>query len=376
MERLFHRLGRSVELTDAGQAFVGPGPAARPGPDAVFESVAGVRDLAAGRSTSWRSRRSPPTRSAGWSAGSARPTRASSVRIAAPDDDGAVDAMVLDGGGASSGSPSCRARRDELVASTLERQEIVAVCPPRTRLAASGRSRRAAAGHAAGHDAARHVDPRPARPGAGLGGRRAGDRGRDLAAGGDRAARAARARARRSCPRAGEAARRAGRGRRPAGADADPHDRPRAPAGAAHARGAGVRRAGPARRPPRQSDEPGEGSLIGNHRGCPRVYRAGYRKSRGEIACRCSRPSQVSQMPTAEEALPGRAERPFVVPDAALRAGHSARAAVPRGVPAGDVRDGLLLGCGAQVLGGRRRVHDRGGLHRWLHAEPDVRRGV
>ena len=37
---------------------------------------------------------------------------------------------------------------------------------------------------------------------------------------------------------------------------------------------------------------------------------------------------------------------------------------------------GLLLGRGAQVLGDRRRVHDRGRLRGRLHAEPDVRRGV
>ena len=39
---------------------------------------------------------------------------------------------------------------------------------------------------------------------------------------------------------------------------------------------------------------------------------------------------------------------------AALRARHAARAAVPRGARAGGLRDGLLLGRGAQVLGGRR----------------------
>ena len=46
--RLFHRLGRSVELTDAGPGFVGPRPPAHPRPDAVFESVATVRDLQSG----------------------------------------------------------------------------------------------------------------------------------------------------------------------------------------------------------------------------------------------------------------------------------------------------------------------------------------
>ncbi len=37
-----------------------------------------------------------------------------------------------------------------------------------------------------------------------------------------------------------------------------------------------------------------------------------------------------TQMPTADDALPGRAERPFRVPETPLRARHAARAAVPR----------------------------------------------
>src|SRR5204863_2670552 len=46
--RLFHRLGRSVELTDAGRAFVGPARQLTRDRDAVFESVATVRDLHSG----------------------------------------------------------------------------------------------------------------------------------------------------------------------------------------------------------------------------------------------------------------------------------------------------------------------------------------
>ena len=46
--RLFHRLGRSVELTDAGRAFVGPARRLTRDRDAVFESVATVRDLQSG----------------------------------------------------------------------------------------------------------------------------------------------------------------------------------------------------------------------------------------------------------------------------------------------------------------------------------------
>ena len=60
------------------------------------------------------------------------------MRIAAPEDDGAVVAMVLDGR-SELGLTELRPHRDELVAVSLERQELVAVCPPRTRLASSGR---------------------------------------------------------------------------------------------------------------------------------------------------------------------------------------------------------------------------------------------
>src|SRR6266550_3701037 len=46
--RLFHRLGRRVELTDAGRAFVGPARQLMRDRDAVLESVATIRDLEAG----------------------------------------------------------------------------------------------------------------------------------------------------------------------------------------------------------------------------------------------------------------------------------------------------------------------------------------
>src|SRR6185369_17927690 len=46
--RLFHRLGRSVELTDAGRAFVGPARQLVRDRDAVLESVAAVRELGTG----------------------------------------------------------------------------------------------------------------------------------------------------------------------------------------------------------------------------------------------------------------------------------------------------------------------------------------
>ena len=60
------------------------------------------------------------------------------VHIAAPEGDGAVIAMVLDGR-SEIGLTELHRGRDELVSVSLERQEIVAVCPPRTRLATAGR---------------------------------------------------------------------------------------------------------------------------------------------------------------------------------------------------------------------------------------------
>ncbi len=136
--RLFHRLGRSVELTDAGRAFVGPARQLTRDRDAVFESVAVVRDLRSGTLDIV----ALPTLAAdplGRLVGGFRKANPGiAVRIAAPEDDGAVVAMVLDGR-SELGLTELRAHRDELVGVSLERQELVAVCPPRTRLASSGR---------------------------------------------------------------------------------------------------------------------------------------------------------------------------------------------------------------------------------------------
>jgi LysR family carnitine catabolism transcriptional activator len=140
--RLFHRLGRSVELTDAGRAFVGPARRLTRDREAVFESVATVRDLHGGTLDIV----ALPTLAAdplGRLVGGLRKAHPGiAVRIAAPEDDGAVVAMVLDGR-SELGLTELRTHReksgDELVAVSLERQELVAVCPPRTRLATSGR---------------------------------------------------------------------------------------------------------------------------------------------------------------------------------------------------------------------------------------------
>ena len=101
--RLFHRLGRRVELTDAGRAFVGPARQLARDRDAVFESVATVRDLHSGTldivvaPDAGRRSAGPPGR-----AGSARRNPGIAVRIAAPEDDGAVVAPWCSTAAASS----------------------------------------------------------------------------------------------------------------------------------------------------------------------------------------------------------------------------------------------------------------------------------
>src|SRR3954468_2352135 len=124
--RLFHRLGRSVELTDAGRAFVGPARQLTRDRDAVFESVAVVRDLRSGTLDIV----ALPTLAAdplGRLVGGFRKVNPGiAVRIAAPEDDRSVVAMVLDGR-SELGLTELRAPREELVSVSLERQELVAV---------------------------------------------------------------------------------------------------------------------------------------------------------------------------------------------------------------------------------------------------------
>ena len=136
--RLFHRLGRSVELTDAGEAFVGPARRLIRDRNAVLESVAGVQGLRAG-TLDFVALSTLAADPLGELVGHFRKAHPGIVvRIAAPDDVSSVDAMVLDGR-CELGLTELPPRRDELVSVALERQEIVAVCPPRTRLAAPGR---------------------------------------------------------------------------------------------------------------------------------------------------------------------------------------------------------------------------------------------
>src|SRR5271154_6593594 len=123
--RLFHRLGRSVELTDAGHAFVGPARQLTRDRDAVIESVAGVRGLHSG-TLDFVSLSTLAADPLGGLVGRFRKAHPGvAVRIAAPDDLGAIDPMVLDGR-CELGLTELPPRREELVSVTLERQEIVA----------------------------------------------------------------------------------------------------------------------------------------------------------------------------------------------------------------------------------------------------------
>ena len=80
------------------------------------------------------------------------------VRIAEPEDAARLAEQVA-AGRSEVGLAELPARRDDLVAIKLARQEIVAVCPPGTELPAPGRLPVAPArGHAARRDAAGHVD--------------------------------------------------------------------------------------------------------------------------------------------------------------------------------------------------------------------------
>jgi DNA-binding transcriptional LysR family regulator len=136
--RLFDRLGRSVELTDAGRAIVGPARQLLRDRDGVLEAVAGVRSLEAG-TIDFVALSTLAADPLGRLVGRFREAHPGVVvRIAAPDDLASVDAMVLDGR-CELGLTELPPRREELVAVTLERQEIMAVCPPRTRLPAPGR---------------------------------------------------------------------------------------------------------------------------------------------------------------------------------------------------------------------------------------------
>ena len=258
----------------------GPGPPADPGPRRgarVGGRACGA--CARGHSTSCRSRPSRPIRSAGWSAASARRIRGSRCASRRPTTS-APSTPWCSTGAASSGSPSCR-------------RAATSSCRSRSSARRSWRCARPAPG-----SRRRAGCPWPSCATCRWSRRRAGLSTRDLL---DRALAAAGvepliavetsqreaiaplvlAGAGTSFLPAGlaEVARRPGCGRGPAGADAHPHDRSRAPPGAAHAGGAGVRGAGPAQAEP-LTGRPGGTDRRGEPSRAPRRYRSPHRPSR------------------------------------------------------------------------------------------------
>ena len=161
---LFERAGRTVRLTAAGEALLGPARQLLRDRDAAVDAVAAVRELRSGTLDLV----ALPTLVAEPLAGLIGRFRSAhpgvSVHIADPEDNAALERRVAVGQ-SELGLTELPPRDDSFVTLRLERQEIVAVCPPGTELGA----RRAAPGRGAGavavdHHAGRHVDARPARP--------------------------------------------------------------------------------------------------------------------------------------------------------------------------------------------------------------------
>jgi LysR family transcriptional regulator, carnitine catabolism transcriptional activator len=136
--RLFDRLGRRVLATPAGRAFAGPARSLLRDREVVLEAVGAVRSLDAGSLDIV----ALPTLAVDPLAALVGRFRVAHpgvvVRIDEPEAAGAVEAMLIDGR-SELGLAELPPKRDDLVAIPLERQEIVAVCPPGTRLPAPGR---------------------------------------------------------------------------------------------------------------------------------------------------------------------------------------------------------------------------------------------
>src|SRR6478736_1856245 len=136
--RLFDRIGRRVALTDAGRAFEGPARRLVRERALVLDAVGAVRALDTGTLDVV----SLPTLAVDPLARLVGRFRVAHpgvvVRIAEPEDAAGVEARVADGR-SELGLVVFPARRDDLVTVELARQEIVAVCPPGTRLPAPGR---------------------------------------------------------------------------------------------------------------------------------------------------------------------------------------------------------------------------------------------
>ena len=136
--RLFDRVGRSVVLTDAGRAFEGPARGMLRERGAVLDAVGAVRALATGVLEVG----ALPTLAVDPLAALVGHFRTLHpgivVRVAEPDDASAVADLVAEGH-SEVGLAELPVDRDDLVAIPLARQEIVAVCPPGTKLPAPGR---------------------------------------------------------------------------------------------------------------------------------------------------------------------------------------------------------------------------------------------
>ena len=83
-----------------------------------------------------------------------------------------------------------------------------------------------------------------------------------------------------------------------------------------------------------------------------------------------------TRMPTKDSALAGRARNECRCPTTHFVNGARLQAPFPDGLERARVRAGLFLGSRAEVLGGARRLLDRGGIRRRTHAEPDLSRSL
>lgn len=136
--RLFHRVGRRVALTDAGRAFEAPARRMLRERQLAYEAVGAVRALDRGTLdlVALPTLAIDPLAQLVGRFRVAHP--AIVVRLSEPEDANAVEERVADGR-SEIGLAELPARREDLVAIRLARQEIVAICPPGTRVPQSGR---------------------------------------------------------------------------------------------------------------------------------------------------------------------------------------------------------------------------------------------
>jgi DNA-binding transcriptional LysR family regulator len=136
--RLFDRVGRSVLVADAGRAFEGPARSMLRARGVVLDAVGAVRALEVGalELVALPTLAVEPLAALVGRFRTLHPGVV--VRVAEPDDASAVADLVAEGR-SEVGLAELPVDRDDLVAIPLARQEIVAVCPPGTKLPAPGR---------------------------------------------------------------------------------------------------------------------------------------------------------------------------------------------------------------------------------------------